>query len=529
MPKLRRLSEVVLCLALLAAPLSAFETLTLSPDAAGGIFKPDLQASFPDVDWQTLDRLYLPAGHFKYLRLGNLPTRSADNPLIITNLGGQVRVGGLGHYYVMAIAGGSHWKLTGRYDRDAATGDQGFPGHAAGYANSRSTYGILIDDTGGREGNSCLAIGGGATDFEVEFVEARGCGFAGMTIKTDNQGEATMANVRLHDNYIHDVGSEGFYIGSTQSEPQHTYTDLKIYNNRVMRTGTEMLQLGQLGDGSEIYNNVFMQGALDWKNPFQNFQDNASQYGGRYGTISVHHNIFIGGAQSLLIFFGQDRTGDVHGASDTQSIEHNYFSHGRNVGIYAGRSGDGVSTYRFAHNHFRALDFQYDEVNPNTDHNAVLRLFPEHNPVEVVGNRWDGSQRFALIGSEVDVASESDNLNVEIPPVVFVDSGFPFDFDYLRLEIWTDVDSNDAPVLYEQGDYVTHLGKLYLALAANSGELPPDSPGAWQERPYPADDVRLTVGSPFQGYGLLDNPGNKAFFADNFESGDTHRWSSTQP
>ncbi|MDA8017992.1 MAG: right-handed parallel beta-helix repeat-containing protein [Thermoanaerobaculia bacterium] len=525
---------VALCcsiaLAASSTPAAAqLETFTLPlPNPGSGIHRPDLQASFPEVDWQTLDRLYIPAGHFKYIRLGNLPIRSADNPLVISNIGGQVRVGGLGHYYTFIIGGGANWKLTGKYDGDAATGDAAFPGHDAGYAHSQDTYGILIDDFLDTEGATCLVVGGEATDFEIEYLEIRGCNFAGMSIKTDDDGDATMANVSIHDNYIHDVKSEGFYIGSTQGEPQHTFTNLRLYNNRVIRTGTEILQVGQLGDGSEIYNNVFLLGALEWKNPFQNFQDNASQYGGRFGDISVHHNIFIGGASSMLIFFGQGRTGDIHDPADTQSIAHNYFSHGRNTGVYVHSSADGVSTYRFEGNSFRQLIFQYNEVNPgNPNHNAVFRVFNTENPIELIDNRWDGGQVFTA-GSPSAQIVQSGNVNGPIPPVEFVDSGFPADFDYLRVELWTDLDYNGAAVTYEVDDYVTHEGQLYKALAVNDGRLPPDSPDVWQLQPMPADDVRLAVNSPFQGYGLLDNPGN-AFFVDGFESGNLSAWSAVFP
>ena len=517
----------LLLLLLLPSPSVAgsLSTFTLPTPAPGnGIYYPDLAASFPDVDWQTLDRLYLPAGHFRFVRLGGLPERSAASPLVITNHGGQVRVGGLGHYYTFVIGGGSHWRLTGRYDAAAGTGDAGFLGHDGGYAHSRDTYGILLDDGFG-SGGSCLGVGGGATAFEIDFLEIRECGFAGMLIKTDDDGDATMDQVRIHDNYIHDVSAEGLYVGSTQAEPQHSFTDFKLYNNRVIRTGAEALQLGQLGDGSEIHNNVFLLGALEWKRPFQAFQDNASQYGGRFGNISVHHNIVIGGASNLMIFFGQDRTGDPHDAGHTQRIEDNFFSHGRNLGVYVHSQGDGVSTYRFARNSFRNIDFQYDELNPSaTDPNAVLRIFNTANPIELVDNRWQGPQVFAQVTGGAQVI-QSGNTQEVIEPPRFVDSGFAADFDYLRVERWTDVDSSGLAVTYGVDDYVMHLGELYRATASNQGQDPSSSPDVWQLQPLPADDVRLHLDSPLQGVGLLDNVHNFLLFRDGFESGNTAAWS----
>src|SRR6185369_16789709 len=191
-----------------------------------------------------LDRLYIPAGAYRTVLLGGLPERSAARPLVITNLGGQVEVGGEASNYVFSISGGTNWVLTGRYDPAAHTGDSAFRGHAGGaYAHSQGTYGFLIDDAFSKEGLSGLAIGGRASDFELEFLEIARAEFAGLVAKTDDDGAATMRNVSLHDLYVHDTGSEGLYLGSTQKQPQHAFEGLRIFDNRFLRTGTEALQV----------------------------------------------------------------------------------------------------------------------------------------------------------------------------------------------------------------------------------------------------------------------------------------------
>ena len=100
-------------------------------------------------------------------------------------------------------------------------------------------YGILSDDAFSKAGLSGLSIGGKATDFELDMLEVARAEFAGIVAKTDNDGTATMRNVRVHDLYIHDTGSEGIYFGSTQAQPQHSFENLQIYDNRMLRTGTE--------------------------------------------------------------------------------------------------------------------------------------------------------------------------------------------------------------------------------------------------------------------------------------------------
>lgn len=513
----------------------ALQTFTLPvTNPANGAYYPDIQSSFPAVDWTTLDRLYLPAGHYKFLRIGNLPQRSAERPLIITNRGGQVRIGGLGHYYLFPLGGGSHWRLTGAYDEAAQIGHPDFPGHAGGhYATSRGRYGILVDDgriedeNGDDTGLTGLSVGGGATDFEIDFVEVTRVGFAGIMLKSDNSGSAHMRNVSVHDTYVHDTGSEGFYIGSTQAQPQHRIEGLQLYNNRVARAGTELFQLGQVGGGSDIHHNVFFLGALDWKSPFQAFQDNAVQLSPRQGSLRFRNNIVIGGAGSMLNMHGANVAGDVHAAGDLVEFSDNYFSHSRHFGPYLGRLNDGVTRYRFARNRFTDVVFAYDELDPDAvDYDQIFRLgsggAANTSPIEIVDNQWDGPQRFINNWTDpnqtVGTVSASGNVHAPVPDVAFVDSGVPADFDYFLIEQWGDTTPGGAPIVYQPGDYATYQGVLYrnIAAQAGDGERPDLTPATWQALPLPPDDLRLAADSPVRGVGLLDSGAD--VFANGFET-----------
>lgn len=533
------LAGVVVWAALHAGAASALNTFTLPlPSAGEGMYYSNVQASFPNVDWAHLDRLYIPAGHYKFIYLHGLPQRDPASPLVITNQGGQVWVGALGHYYLFAIGGGSGWKLTGRYDAAAQTGDAAFPGHAGGaYANSAGHYGILVDNQlidnpdGSSAGLTGIGVGSQATAFEIEYVEIRRVGFAGMQFKTDDDGTATMDNVRVHDNYIHDTGSEGFYIGSTQTQPQHTITHLKLYNNRVVRSGTELFQLGQIGDGSEVYNNVFFLGAMDWKSPFQGYQDNASQLNPRLGSFRFHHNIVIGGASSFINFLCGVVSGDVHQNGDLVEVADNYYSHSRLFGPYVARCSDGVTQYRFARNWFGNIVFSYNELDPGqADYNQVFRMgsggVGNTDPIEIADNIWSGPQTFINNWSDPnqtigDITAHG-NAHVDaIPRLHFVDSGFPADFDYFRIEQWgavTTTLSPNVPIVYNEGDYVTYQGALYKCIwpGQHSGMQPDLHPDYWQPQAQPADDLRLALDSPIQGIGLLDTVGD-VIFANGFD------------
>lgn len=515
----------------LAGELEVFEIP--APDSSGGLYRADIQAFYPKVDWQSLDVLCLPAGQLKFIRIGNLPDRTAQNPLTITNCAGQTRVGGLDHYYLLALGGGSHWRLTGEYSPANGTGHPDYRGHADGeYAHSQGSYGILIDDEVVAEGNpSGLAVGSGATDFEIDFIEIRRVGFAGMLIKTDDDGSATMSNVRIHDNYIHDTGSEGVYIGSTQAQPQHSIDGMKFYNNRVLRTGTEIFQLGQIGPNTEVYNNVFLAGAMDWKNPFQGFQNSSTQLGPRFGDFSFRNNIVIGAGASWMSFLGNDVAGDPHDPGVLVEIADNYYSDSRHFGAYVARLTQPGMTVRFARNRMRRIVFQRNEVDPGiSDYDQFFRLgsggVANTSPIEFVDNRYDGDQHFISNWDDpnqtVGSISGQGNQQVSIPAVMFHDSGFATGFDWLRLEIWTTEDFNGQPVAYEQGDVVSVHGDLFECspaggCAAGIDPTDPVNGSIWNALPAPADDVRLSIGSPVKGVGLMDD--FSQVFGDRFEAG----------
>jgi hypothetical protein len=489
-------------------------TFTLpEPDEGKGLYFPDLQDRFPEVDWATLDRLYIPAGHYPFIRLGNLPQRAADRPLVITNLGGQVRVGALDHHYLFTIGGGSNWVLTGRFDPTSQTGDAGYPGHRGGaFAGSQDTYGIVIDDAFVRDSVSGLGVGGGATDFEIEYLEITRVGFAGMLIKTDDDGDAHMANVKLHDLYIHDLRSEGFYIGSTQSQPQHQIRDIEIWNNRLIRTGTEAIQVGQLAGHSKIHHNVFGPAAVDWRDAFQRFQDNNFQLGVRAGRVDVHDNVFIGSAGSTVSFFAAEVAGDDTSQNVGVTFERNVFAGARNLAMYVNNVALPGMTYTLRQNHWYGWRFERDEVYADaTPYDHLLRIANTETPVVLEQNTWSGPQKMTNglpdegNGERANFTGEG-NVNAPGEPVRFLDDGLPDGFDWLGLEMWVESASlgGDAPVSYARDEVVTHMGQAYRCVLdpCPAGRVPPEHADTWEAMGALPDDVRLHPESAHQGVGL---------------------------
>jgi len=490
-------------------------TFTL-PAGNAIISYPDVQKSFPDVDWQKLERLYVPAGRYKSFELGNLPKRDKSSPLVITNTGGQVQVGpNLGGNFIWAVNGGSNWVLTGRYDADSKTGDAAFPGHRCGkYANSRGNYGFLSDDAfdhSGKYTHMGLAVGGGATDFELEYLEITRSGFAGIRLLNSMAGGVAnptqpMANVRVHDTYVHDVDSEGYYFGWTGAPPSHLFPNLEIYNNRIVRTGSETLQIQDLDEGSRIHHNVFAFGALHWLDNFGKYQDGCLQILARQGKIEFDHNISLGGASTFLSFFSSPETGD--GARDV-TFHDNYFADTRSLGGYLNGSSEAPSSFTFANNYFRGLDFGYTPVDPAaTDPGVVFGVNAAHHaPIEFRGNVFEGARKLVssieLNGSKANI-SASDNVNAAVEPVVFVDSGYP-DVPTSALSAWgatATLAADMHAIEYAPGDLVMSDGQLYRAKIASENLLPADHPEAWEKLALPADDLRVAETSPYADMGV---------------------------
>ncbi|QJD87315.1 discoidin domain-containing protein [Cohnella herbarum] len=495
----------------------------------------NVQTKYPDVAWSTLDRLYIPAGKYRYITIRNLPQRSASDPLVITNYGGQVLINeqerpmNQRHGYSLWLSGGSNWVLTGEYDPVQQTGHPSYVGHKnGGYGDSEGRYGIEVTHTR----DSALKVDS-ATGFELSYVEVGHAGFAGLLIKSDNQPLANMDDVKIHDLYIHDNESEGAYIGNTSkdSNAQHKFTNLQFYNNRIVRSGTEGLQLSHLGDGAEIHHNVILFSALDWKDPFQIWQDGAFQLTARDGDIDIHHNIVIGSGGDLFNVHFLARTASPGSEIPAQGevyVHDNYFSHSRSFFSYLNNptpQQNTTSGLRLENNFISGIQFQANEVKlTETDTNKLINALAPSNPISINDNVYEGTRTFIgplnAANGDLNNYHASGNANADVTDVEFRDPTFSSDFDYSLLERWTYKSTaynalynltppNEIAITYNAGDYVVHEGKMYqsiqthVATEANA----PGNASYWTAVPWMTDDLRLASSSPHQGLGLLPDGG----------------------
>lgn len=172
-------------------------------------------------------------------------------------------------------------------------------------------YGLVVDG-----GNNGFVLPELSTDFEIDHVEVRNTGFAGIMAKTDPNCDSktwrdnfVMRNVSFHHNYIHDVGGEGFYIGNSFYNGKqescgtvypHTIEGIRVYENTVKNSGCEGIQVGCATKDCEIYNNHIENYG---KTPFANYQNNGLQIGA--GTSGkCYNNVILNGPGNGLIMNG---------------------------------------------------------------------------------------------------------------------------------------------------------------------------------------------------------------------------------
>lgn len=216
---------------------------------------------------------------------------TASAPIIIKNCGGTATITAASASYGIKTENSKYFVITG--------------------GNTAKSYGIRING-----GNLGITLDKLSTNFTVDHVEIYNNGFAGIMAKTDpscdeatNRGKFTMRDISINNNYVHETGGEGLYIGNSFYKDgrklscglryPHEIHNVKIFDNVVKNTGWEGIQLGCATKGAQVYNNtVENYGKADG-----NSQNNGVQIG--EGTGGLFYNNFIkNGPGNGLIVLG---------------------------------------------------------------------------------------------------------------------------------------------------------------------------------------------------------------------------------
>lgn len=467
---------------------------------------------------------------------------TAENPIIVTNYFGQVKVGGypIAGTNILGIAGGSHWHLTGKYDPVAKTGDPNYRGHDGGYAYSQGKYGFECTNNWKDYTSLHFAVGGNSTTamanfFEVSYMEIRDGGGSGMNIKYDLPPLAKNFDMtfNIHDCYIHDIAEEGMYLGYNNSNQAHRLVNCKVHNNRIVRVGNEAIQGGNLAEGCDFYNNAIICCDTSWaSHVFGLSQDRGIQFNSRNGEGKFRNNIVESVADYMIVMSNAPGTNgkpDNPVAGQDILIDNNYFHGSRNFGGYIFPNNDGITGYKIRNNWWLGFSFSYDKVYPGrTNQSTIFDIDNTAIPIILSGNYYQQGMVFVRQGATNPNVSLANNTAVSnIAEPTYVNSGFPPGFDYSQLVLWSATigeapgfpsagTNKGQPNVFNQGNYCLYKSRIYRSkVNNNSGNEPQGiSDSFWDlitfnagQSELPPDDYRLVATDQFNylGIGLEDN------------------------
>jgi hypothetical protein len=468
---------------------------------------------------------------FITIDLKNANGNSTSQQVVITNFLGQVEV-----QNGITLRNLDANRLTGRYDSANGYGHKEFKGWDAGYEFAHGTFGIYgnnkwkSEETGHHINLNTLT-----NRVELDFIEAGNGAFTGVSWKYDNDSTHKADSVitdssTMHHCFIHDTGSEGLYVGSTQTGTQQVFTNLTVENNVFLRCGGEGIQTGWLYGKNYIRNNV-VQSGVDWKKPFQLYQDGLIQVSVVGGGTEVSNNIFLAGGESAGIIELKDNTTPHSIGVDTVTYRNNLFYGIRggelvHYGLYndSFTYADSITNLVFDGNYYKAIGGEYGEIKGGISDtsNAIWSLRNNLNVSIARNNIYDYTVDKLVRNTFVTpILSNNVQQNISYPQFRnYLDMPDSFDYRNISRYTGTTIYSNNA--IWSVGNIVQHWNskgqtRFYKCIQATSSpsNSPPkdDSNTAyWQlltwTKPdatisyFPPDDVRLDSGSYFDSLGM---------------------------
>jgi hypothetical protein len=247
------------------------------------------------------------AGSRGYLTLQNFEG-TASSPILFVNYGGLVLLNtpASGGGFAITVKNSRYFRLTG-------TGDSAYE------------YGIKVD------GPYSMGVKAGqkSSDMEIDHIEVANTTINGIRANThstcsdgsnndydyDGDGKKaydlddvvtkenfTQYNTKLHDNFLHDIGQEGFYVGYNrtvyapyaQGSPSNCATppteplnpvlkNVWIYSNLIQRTGTASVTVKGTPENCSIYSNRIYQSSTAFSQ---------GQEGGIHLNLNAHCDVY---------------------------------------------------------------------------------------------------------------------------------------------------------------------------------------------------------------------------------------------
>lgn len=359
--------------------------------------------------------------------------------------------------------------------------------HLTGTGNANVTYGFKVNG----KYIAGFQIGDKSSDFELDHIEIANTSLAGVYAKTlancsngstnnyDHDGDGriqgdpddiinrstfTQYNSVLHDNYIHQVGAEGVYIGSsfysegeavdcpsgtTQVLPP-VLKGVKVYNNIFVDTGNDGIQVGSAVQDCEIHHNQILRdsrkgeqyqesGIMNNRGSVCNIYNNFIEDGGGPGIYiqgnggnKIYNNVIVNPGQndSLYVGYGIKVTSGSN-VSNSVYIWNNTIINPKEIGInFENRRGNKnqIQNNIIVHpNGTNTTYYTLDQATTATvSHNLTTRNIAELKFVDPSTSSFDLQKGSPAINTGVDLSSQAviqDYLNRTRPQGTGYDRG----------------------------------------------------------------------------------------------------------
>ncbi len=379
-----------------------------------------IDASTPYIDWQNPafkdigpgDTVCLQAGNWDYIQLKDFHGTAAK-PIVFINNGGTVIIN-TDHYFGIKIGGCSHIVFTGS-------------------GNPQTKYGFQIQKVSAGAG---MGIDDYSTDIEIAHVEISHTYLGGVYAKTDptcsdlgaTRDKFVMRNFSFHDNYVHDVGNEGLYIGNSHytglylqacdtTVYPHAMRGVFIYNNLIEQTAWDGIQVSSADSGCFIHDNTI------------HFDSQAGVNGQMSGILigggsvcKTYNNKITDGKGDGIDIFGMGNFDVfnnliVHAGKYYEPDQPDLMKHG----IYLGNVYTTPKALLGIYNNTIVSPKSFGIVLSNND---LKTIFVKNNLIVAPGRyTTDGDKAFInLINTDASRMDSSNNFtDSQIPPVKFVD------------------------------------------------------------------------------------------------------------
>lgn len=285
-----------------------------------------------------------------------------DEPIVIINKDGQVKIESPNSYSWGAISfeNCNYIKISG-----------------AGHPNYKYGFELSADQCG-------LAFTELSSDCEAEFIKISHDGFFGIYAKKDYGGNPTspypvFENLVIHDCFIENV-SEGMYLGETKT-PGMEFKHVKIYNNIVRNTLRESIQIANMVEDVEIYNNTLLNAGLDSLYA----HTNVLQIGDN-SVVNAYNNILIKAPTNGIIVFGKGNC----------TFTNNYIASTSGVFADDRTISDSLAPLTFDQNYFKAIKGT-----------QIIKNYNQNNYVTAQNNIYDTDITFFL-----NQSGNSENISV---------------------------------------------------------------------------------------------------------------------